>query len=153
MRRIVLFVSAAVLLIACTPPPEKVCAHLDELDRADPNLKLPSTPKRSRPSKLLSCTKGLTELKAVDPKLYDSAAKCIGKATKSADAWDCWVLDHISDKQPEKKAKLIACGRACTDEQDNKCLGGPVGKCRTDDACVVSCSIAYEDCVTRCQFE
>ncbi len=148
MRRLAVSIGLGFLLLACTPSPNKVCTHFDELDRQDPVPKYGDlTPKRDRPSKLTACQKTLVALKEVDSAAYSSVAKCITKATASKDAWNCWVLGHVSEKQPEKKKRRIACNEACGGSKD-QCEPA----CNDKEECLVNCHMRYEDCITTCEF-
>jgi hypothetical protein len=148
MRRVVVLLGLGFLLLACTPGPEKVCTHFDTLDRADPMPRYGDTPKRERPSKKTACMNTLLELQVKDPSAYSVVAKCIAKATTSKDAWNCWVLNHISDKQPDKKKLLVACDQSCSEEKDaceQKCVAA-------NAECISTCHMRYEDCTGLCQF-
>jgi hypothetical protein len=137
------------MLVGCTPSPEKVCGRIDDFDKADPmpNYRF-SGPSRPRASKVASCERQLRELKAVDEKAYGACARCVMRAKTSTDAWDCWVLDHISTTQPAKKEKLLACDNACTAAQET-CFAS----CKTESECRTKCHAAFEDCAASCQFD
>lgn len=98
--------------------------------------------------KTASCQRQLHELERVDPAEAKACKKCVMKSERWRDAWDCWVLDHLSSKQPEKIAELIRCGGAWSTGQD-KCFEvcGP-----DNESCRDACNTTHEKCVTNCQF-
>jgi hypothetical protein len=159
------FLSSALLACAflgCAPPPEKVCTHLQELDDKEPmaNFSPSARPRQHGGNKTASCIRQLNELKTVDSALYLSAAKCITKAGRSGDAWNCWVLDHTSPKQPEKLAKDRACSSTCESTKqacNDACLrtdaASREGGGKNLDACSDKCWDSLGDCATGCNFE
>jgi hypothetical protein len=152
----------ACLLLGCAPSAEKVCAHLQELDDKEPmaNFSPSARPRQHGGDKTKSCIRQLNDLKTVDPSLYGSAAKCITKAERSGDAWDCWVLDHTSPRQPEKLAKDRACSAACESTKkacDDACAHALEASRGISDeelgSCTDRCWDGLENCVTGCLFE
>jgi len=137
----------------CDPSPDKVCAHLRALDDAAPLGERVDGSRVPRPGRqadeVEACVRRLNELQRVDRAEYQSCAKCVMKAERWADGWDCWVLDHLSKKETAKIDALVACDSAC--EADKK---GCDDRCDpTGDACRDSCMAGYEKCITKCQFD
>jgi hypothetical protein len=152
----------ACLLVGCAPSPEKVCAHLQELDDKKPmaNFSASAVPRQHGGNKTGSCIRQLNELQTVDPALYRSAAKCITKAEHSGDAWDCWVLDHTSPKQPEKLAKDRACTSTCESTKkacNDACVHASEASRNSSnkdlESCTDKCWDGFGDCDTGCYFE
>jgi hypothetical protein len=124
------------------------------------NFSASATPRQHGGNKTTSCVRQLNELKTVDSAQYLSAAKCITKAERSGDAWDCWVLDHTSPKQPEKLAKDKACNSTCTSTKqacNDACVhvfeASHEGSSKDLSSCSDKCWEDLEDCVTGCNFE
>jgi hypothetical protein len=141
-----------VLLVACTPSPDAVCTHLEELDQAAPvetqsdGVRMPRMGRQ--PNQKASCLRQLDALQSVDSKAYATCAKCVMKAKTWTDGWDCWVLDHHSPKQTREIATLIKCDSSCDDEKkkcDDACAASA-------DSCRDTCARARDKCATACQF-
>jgi hypothetical protein len=141
-----------VALVSCTPAPEEVCTHLDELDQAAPaetvteGVRMPRMGRQ--PDQKASCLRQLNTLRSVDSKAYGTCARCVMKAKTWNDGWDCWVLDHHSPKQTQEIATLLACNSTC-EEAKKKCDEACAA---TADSCRDACSRDRDKCGTRCQF-
>lgn len=147
-------VVALLVLAACKPAPEKVCDHMVELDEATPpavDNGLGRMTKRvgRRPDERASCVRQLRELDAADPPAYRACAKCVLATKAWTDAWDCWVLDHLSaTKQPARVQALSKCNGACN-TAEKSC----VDACRGDEGCFDRCQETLHACATGCQFD
>ncbi|GAC1369718.1 MAG: hypothetical protein NVSMB47_19470 [Polyangiales bacterium] len=138
-------------LAGCSPSPEKVCGHLQELDDKASKGDKDKSSAKDRDKQLQSCVKDLAQLKKEDAKQYGVCSKCILDADKAER-----VLGCLGDCQSEKSKARDTCKSGCFKADcstrcfESKCNDGCFDK---ESKCSTGCFDSQTDCQKKCNIE
>ena len=147
-----LWIGCALVLLGCTPGPDKVCGHVVDHEARARGASLPDA---ERKAVIDRCVQRMEGEKQRDPSKYGCLAKCVMTASDVAGVQKC--EETCDAKGVALEPKVEAPGEAPAAPAGGPPTGGCRDACkRTLDSCVTSCrddSQCQEKChaaYTRC---